>query len=89
MHAVDWCPLTKPGATIVAPALAYASRLRFPWLFGITLALFVLDLAIPDFVPFVDEILLGLLALLLGSLRRKRPTKLPETSTPKQDTPDT
>ena len=49
----------------------YAARLRFPDLFAITAALFVLDLLIPDMIPLVDEIMLGLLTLLLGSLQKK------------------
>ena len=81
--------MSKPKNTIVAPALAYASRLRFPWLFGITLVLFVLDVLIPDFVPFVDEILLGLLALLLGSWKRSRREALPDNPDPEGDTPAT
>jgi hypothetical protein len=46
------------------------SHLRFPQLFVISAAFFLFDLLIPDMIPFVDEILLGLLTLLLGSLRR-------------------
>ena len=48
----------------------WASGLRFPQLLVVTLILLGLDLAIPDLVPFADEVLLALLALLLGSLRR-------------------
>lgn len=48
----------------------FASRLRFPQLFFVTAGVFVLDLLIPDLIPFADEILLGLLTLLLGNLRR-------------------
>jgi hypothetical protein len=50
----------------------FASRLRFPKLFGITLAIFVLDVLIPDLIPFVDEILLALVTALLGSWKRRR-----------------
>jgi predicted MFS family arabinose efflux permease len=46
-----------------------ASRLRFPQLFVLALVLFILDLLIPDFIPFIDEILLGLITFLLGSWR--------------------
>lgn len=56
---------------ISAGLLRFASRLRFPQLFALIATLFLLDLAIPDFIPFVDEILLGLATLLLGSLRKK------------------
>ena len=49
--------------------MRYASTLRFPKLLAITAALFVIDLIFPDMVPFVDEILLGLISLLFASLR--------------------
>ena len=59
---------------IIAPLIAYLVRLRFPALFGVTAVLFILDLLIPDFIPFVDEILLGLGAALLGNWKaRKEP----------------
>ncbi len=47
-------------------------NLRFPQLFVVTAVLFVADLAIPDVIPFVDEILLGLATLLLASLRKRK-----------------
>ena len=50
---------------------AFAARLRFPQLFALTAALFVLDLIIPDLFPFVDEILLGLATLLLANWRKQ------------------
>ena len=57
----------------VGPFLSFAGRLRFPWLFLLTVAVFLFDLAVPDLIPFVDEVLLGLSALVLGSLRKKKP----------------
>lgn len=51
--------------------LRWASRLRFPYLFLLTLVLFVLNLFIPDVLPFADEVIMGLVAALLGSLRKK------------------
>jgi hypothetical protein len=56
--------------------LRFAAGLRFPTLFGLVAALFVVDLLVPDLVPFVDEILLALGTLLLGSLRKRRPAEL-------------
>jgi hypothetical protein len=50
----------------------FASRLRFPKLFAITLAIFVFDVLVPDLIPFVDEILLALFTALLGSWKRRR-----------------
>ena len=52
----------------------FASRLRFPKLFAITLAIFVIDLLTPDLIPFVDEILLALVTALLGAWKRRRTT---------------
>jgi hypothetical protein len=52
---------------LIGPLIAYLTRLRFPTLFGVTAVLFVLDLFIPDAIPFADETLLALGAALLGS----------------------
>jgi hypothetical protein len=66
---------------ILAPLLAYLAKLRFPVLFAVAAILFVLDFFIPDVIPFADEILLGLGALLLGNLRkRKDPQSAPGES---------
>jgi len=62
--------MTNP---LTGPFLAYAARLRFPTLFKITLGVFLLDLLIPDFIPFADEILLGLGALILSNWRKPMP----------------
>lgn len=56
---------------VVGIILRWASSLRFPVVFGLMAVLFILNLIIPDVIPFVDEILMGLLAVLLGSLRKK------------------
>ena len=45
--------------------------LRFPVLLLLTAALFVANLLIPDALPFVDELLLALITLLLARLKRK------------------
>jgi len=57
---------------ITRPLLAWAEGLRFPRLALFTAALFVADLLIPDFIPFIDEILLGLGTLMLANLKRRR-----------------
>ena len=67
---------------LLGPVLGFAQRLRFPTLFLVTAGLFVLDLFIPDFIPFADELLLGLGALLLGLWRRRKdPEKIVEGET--------
>jgi hypothetical protein len=50
----------------------FAAGLRFPTLFKLVAALFVVDLLIPDMVPFMDEILLALGTLLLAGMRKRR-----------------
>lgn len=55
---------------LTAPILAFANRLRFKHLFLVTGALFLLNLLIPDIVPFADELLLGLATLLLASWKK-------------------
>ena len=51
---------------LLKPLLRRAERLKHPTLFWITATLFVVDLLIPDFIPFADEILLGLGTMLLA-----------------------
>ena len=55
----------------VSPLLRWFGRLSFPRLFLLAGALFLLDLAVPDFIPFADEILLGLGTLLLSRWKKK------------------
>ena len=56
---------------LIAPLLRWLGRLSFPRLFLLSAVLFFLDLLIPDFIPFADEILLGLGTLLLARWKRK------------------
>ncbi len=58
----------------IALVLTFARRLRFPQLFLLVAALFVADLIVPDAIPFIDEILLGLATLLFGSWKQSRGT---------------
>ena len=57
---------------LIAGLLAHAARLRFPVLAAITAGLFLVDLLVPDPIPLVDELLLGLAAALFSSWRRRR-----------------
>jgi len=52
--------------------LRFAGRLRFPYLFALTAIMFVVNLFVPDALPFADEILMGLLTVLLASIRKRR-----------------
>jgi len=46
-------------------------RMRFPQLFVLLLALFVVDLFVLDPIPFLDELVLGILTLMAGSWGRR------------------
>jgi hypothetical protein len=51
--------------------IRYAARLRFPKLLALAAVVFILDLIFPDVIPFADEILLGLITLLLSTLKKR------------------
>ncbi|MFM6989559.1 MAG: DUF6116 family protein [Arenimonas sp.] len=63
---------------LVTRFLAYAAKLRFPTLFKLTAILFALNLLVPDFIPFIDEILLGLGTALLASWKARRNPDKPD-----------
>jgi hypothetical protein len=58
---------------IKARLLGYLESLRFPWLLLVTVVLFLLNVLIPDVLPFVDEILLALVAAVLARFKRRKP----------------
>ena len=58
---------------LLAPLMRWFGRLSYPKLFLLTAALFVGDVLVPDMIPFVDELLLGLGTLLLANWKRVRP----------------
>lgn len=57
---------------IVAVVLARLRNLRFPVLAGLAALLFIVTLLVPDPLPFADELLLGVLTLLLANWQRRR-----------------
>ena len=64
------------GGKMVSGGLAgflvrWASGLRFPWLVLLTGTLFVFNVFVPDVVPLADEIIMGLVAVMLASFRKK------------------
>lgn len=76
-------PMADPGTQGLIER--FASRLRYPQLFFAVAVLFLIDLVIPDAIPFAEEILLGLLTVLLGRLRK--PPEAPERRQIKDVTP--
>lgn len=63
---------------MLLPLLSWARKLRYPTLFKLTALVFAVNVFVPDMIPFVDEILLGLGTLLLANLKdRNVSTKEP------------
>lgn len=71
--------MATTSSSFVSAITARLAGLRFPTLFLLLAGLFLLDLVVPDLVPFVDEILLGIVTLIVGNLKRGRePERPPE-----------
>ena len=49
----------------------WASGLRFPYLLLVTTLLLVVNLFVPDAIPLADEIIMGLVAVMLANLKKK------------------
>ena len=60
------------ATSLLIPFFNWARKLRYPTLFKITAGLFMLTLVVPDPLPFVDEILLGLGTLLLANWKNRK-----------------
>ncbi len=58
---------------LMGPLLAWLGRLSYPRLFMVTAGLFLLTLVVPDPLPLVDELLLGLGTILLAGRKRNAP----------------
>lgn len=67
---------------LLAPLLRWLGRLSYPRLFLVTATLFVLTLFIPDPIPLVDELLLGLGTLLLARWKRRKGDEPPRRDPP-------
>jgi hypothetical protein len=52
---------------LIAIFLNFAHQLKFRYLFLVVIGLFFFNLLIPDFIPLIDETMLGLLAIVLAS----------------------
>jgi hypothetical protein len=52
--------------------LAFANQLKFRNLFIVVISLFIIDLLVPDFIPMIDEIILGLMAIILANWKKER-----------------
>jgi hypothetical protein len=66
------------------------SKLTSPYVIGVMGGLFLLDVAIPDLIPVVDEVMLFLATLLLARWRKRRQKHADQMGTkppPKDVTP--
>ncbi len=70
--------MVTPKRVAVGGILGWARKRRFPTLLLFTGGLFGLDLLVPDFIPFIDELLLGLATLILSRWKDRRQLALPE-----------
>jgi hypothetical protein len=61
-----------PRSAIVGWIVGRMTRMRFPILFAISALLFVVDLVVPDVIPFADEILLGLATAIFATWKKRR-----------------
>ena len=59
-------------SSIIEIFLKNANQLKFRNLFFLVISLFLIDLLVPDFVPFIDEIILGLMAIILANWKKER-----------------
>ena len=62
---------------LIAAVLRFADGLKFKQLFLVTAALFLVNLLIPDPIPFLDELVLGLLMLMFASWKKNGGQKAP------------
>ena len=58
--------------SIIEIFLKNANQLKFRNLFFLVTSLFLIDLLVPDFIPFIDEIILGLMAIILANWKKER-----------------
>lgn len=64
---------------LLAPVLRWFGRLSYPKLFLTAAVLFLVDAVVPDFIPFADELLLGLGTLLLANWKKAKPAENDKT----------
>lgn len=69
------------GLFLVGPLLRWLAQLRYPKLFLVIAGLFVVDLAIPNLVPW-DDILLGMGTLMLARWKDRSKAARPEPIRP-------
>ena len=77
--------MDTPRRALIDQIVDYVKGLRFPWLLGITVAVFLVDLLAIDPIPFIDEIALAVMAAVLASLKRRKPDAVLNGQIPGED----
>ena len=77
---------TEKSFPLAALVNRFLPRLRYPYLFLVLGALFLLDLVVPDPIPLVDELLLAVLTFIAATFTaRQEPDPSPRDITPVDD----
>ncbi|AVP97106.1 hypothetical protein C7S18_07830 [Ahniella affigens] len=63
------------------------SRLKYPWLLALTMIALIVDVLIPDFVPFIDELTLAAMTALFAMWRERRPVPMKTVASTSQAGP--
>ena len=71
-------PSISSQRTSIVASLLRRLNLRFPALVFLLGALTLLDIVIPDIIPFIDEIALACLTLLAGSWKNRKAASPPD-----------
>ena len=66
---------------LLGPFLAWARKLKYPALFKLVAALFVVSLVVPDPIPILDELLLALGTLMLAKWKDPKADDAPVADT--------
>jgi len=76
--------LTSPISVLISKLIP---GIRYPWLFAILAGLLAIDLVVPDPVPLLDEVVLGVLTFLAASwrIRKGDANPPPKDVTPKDE----
>ncbi len=77
--------MADPPQTMLDRLQQFAGELKTSTLAMIAASLFLLDLVIPDPLPFVDEVVLALVTILLARWRGRRQGPPPEPKPPAKD----
>lgn len=62
----------QPVSVIRSRVIPYLESLRFPVLLIVTAVVFLVNVIVPDVIPFIDEVLLALVVAVLSRLKRRK-----------------